>query len=56
MSTYFISDLHLGHRKILEYSPARGGKTIDEHDEWLVSQWNSVVRNKKDLVWVLGDI
>jgi calcineurin-like phosphoesterase family protein len=53
---FFISDLHLGHRSILQFAgPLRGGTTVDEHDEWLVNQWNSVVGNR-DLVWVLGDV
>ncbi len=52
----FISDLHIGHKKILEFSGIlRGGLTVDEHDEWIVDSWNSVV-NKRDVVWVLGDI
>ena len=58
MSTIrFISDLHLGHRSIVKFSgPERGGvTTVDEHDAWIVSQWNSVVA-KNDLVWVLGDV
>ena len=53
--TFFISDLHLGHRNILKFSPDRGGETIDEHDHWLVEQWNSRV-TKRDIVYVLGDI
>jgi len=28
-----ISDLHLGHKKILQFSPQRGGTTIEEQDE-----------------------
>lgn len=52
---YFISDLHLGHKKILEFSPDRGGTDVVSHSEWLVQQWNSVV-TKRDLVWVLGDV
>ncbi len=52
----FISDLHLGHKNILRFSgPLRGGTTSEEHDEWIVEQWNSVVNNR-DLVWVLGDV
>lgn len=54
-NVFFISDLHLGHKRILEFSPNRGGITVDEHDEWIVTQWNSVVQ-KRDLVWVLGDV
>lgn len=57
MSVFFISDLHLGHKSILKFSPMRQGKTVDEHDKWLFHQWNSVVRSDKhDVVWVLGDV
>jgi calcineurin-like phosphoesterase family protein len=53
---WVISDLHLGHKNILKYSGAlRGGTTSEEHDLWIVDQWNSVVR-KQDLVYVLGDV
>lgn len=53
--TYFIGDLHFGHKKILEFSPERGGTNILEHNEWIISQWNSVVK-KNDMVWVMGDV
>jgi calcineurin-like phosphoesterase family protein len=54
---YFISDLHLGHKRICEFSgPLRGDSTtVEEHDKFIVDQWNSVV-TKNDLVWVLGDV
>lgn len=53
---YFISDLHLGHKKILQFSSEwREGSTVDEHDEWIINQWNSVVK-KHDVVWLLGDV
>lgn len=53
---YVISDLHFGHTNILKFSgPLRGGTTSKEHDEWLITQWNSVV-TKQDLVYVLGDV
>ena len=54
---FFISDLHLGHRNILKYSPNRfpGVTTVDEHDQALMDTWNQTV-NRKDLVWVLGDV
>lgn len=53
----FISDLHLGHKSICNFAGhARGDcRNVDEHDEWIVKQWNSVV-SKNDLVWVLGDV
>lgn len=52
---YFISDLHLGHKNILQFSPQRGGHDVITHSKWLVDQWNSVV-TKNDSVWVLGDV
>lgn len=53
----FISDLHLGHNKICEFEGHNRNncKTVEEHDEWIISQWNSVV-TKRDLTWVLGDV
>ena len=53
---YIISDLHLSQKNILKYSGSlRGGTTSEEHDEWIITQWNSIV-TKHDLVYVLGDI
>lgn len=52
---YLISDLHLGHKRILEFSPERGGTDVTSHSEWLVDRWNSVVK-KSDRVWILGDV
>lgn len=54
---YFISDLHLGHRSIVKFSPNRFGPDIDldTHDELIVYSWNEVV-GKRDMVWVLGDV
>lgn len=51
----FISDLHLGHKNILNFCPNRGGTDVQSHNEWLVHQWNSVVE-KRDHIYVLGDI
>lgn len=52
---FFISDLHLGHTNILKFSPSREGTTIEEHDEWIIDSFNSVV-GKKDKTYILGDI
>lgn len=54
---FFISDLHLGHAKILEFESSRMelGKTVEEHNEAIVDNINSVVR-PKDTLWVLGDV
>lgn len=55
MTKWVISDLHLGHKNILKYSGTlRGGTTSEEHDQWIIDQWNSVVK-KADVVYILGD-
>lgn len=51
----YISDLHIGHNRILEFSPERGGICVDSHTEWLIEQWNSVVLNR-DITYILGDV
>ena len=60
-NVFFISDLHIHHRKILEYSPRRvevmGLKdetAINEHDTWIKDMWLSTVK-RGDHVYVLGD-
>lgn len=50
---YIISDLHLGHRMIAN---ARGFNDVGKHDDALVERWNEVVKRKRDVVWVLGDV
>jgi calcineurin-like phosphoesterase family protein len=59
MNKWIISDLHLGHKKILEFEGDRlgvpGVSTAEEHDEQLEMRWNSIV-NPKDIVYVLGDV
>lgn len=53
---YFISDTHFQHKNILEYEETRGNKfsNIEEHDDYLVYQWNNIVK-KTDKVFHLGD-
>ena len=53
----FIADLHLGHNTIHEKAGRyrNNCKSVDEHDDWIIYQWNSVVK-KTDLTWVLGDV
>lgn len=53
--TFFISDLHLGHKRILEFSPTRQGPTLADHNQWLLDNWNKTV-TEQDTVWVLGDV
>src|SRR5699024_5038964 len=34
---------------------SRGFDSIEEHDEYIINKWNNKV-NKKDSVWILGDL
>lgn len=52
--TWFTSDHHLGHEKIIALS-GRPFETVEEMNEVLIERHNAVVR-KNDLVWVLGDV
>lgn len=49
---FMISDPHFGHKSMSE---KRGFKTVEEHDEFIVDNWNSKV-TKRDKVFLLGDI
>jgi len=48
----FIADLHFGHDNMAE---KRGFQDTFYHDEHIIDRWNRVV-NKKDLVYILGDV
>ena len=51
-NVFVISDLHFGHKNM---AIKRGFESVEEHDEFIIEKWNSVV-NKNDTVWILGDI
>lgn len=58
MTTWFTSDLHVGHRNISRYCGRPFPDTdagVAEMDEALVAAWNATV-GPDDEVWVLGDV
>lgn len=57
---FFISDLHFGHKKIIEFGKVTGtayrsGDNWQENMHNIVVNWNRVV-GKRDKVFVLGDV
>jgi calcineurin-like phosphoesterase family protein len=59
-STWVASDPHFSHANILTFKREDGTllrpfKDIEEHDETLISNWNSVVATG-DRVYLLGDV
>jgi len=54
INIHFIADLHLGHKKILEFGDRTHDSLEDMHIA-MVEQWNTKVRKNKDIVYVLGD-
>jgi len=50
---FFISDLHFCHKKILDFDK-RPFPNIDDMNECLINNWNSVVKDG-DIVYFLGD-
>lgn len=54
MKTWFISDTHLNHKRILLYTK-RPYSSIEEMNEGIISNWNSVVKDE-DQIYHLGDV
>lgn len=55
MATFFTSDQHFGHHRILELGEGRPFKNIDEHNGFIVKKWVENVEHN-DIVYVLGDV
>jgi len=52
---YYISDLHFFHDSLNSAMDNRGFSSVEEMNERMIEQWNSVVR-KKDETVILGDL
>ena len=57
---YFNSDLHLGHRRVIQFhdefrAKCMGVQTIEQHDEMIFDFWNGTVQ-KRDIIYILGDV
>ena len=58
MKTYITSDLHWGHKNIMNFCPvsrARFRNDVDYMNEAMVREWNEIVE-PQDLVYILGDV
>lgn len=54
MTTWFTSDLHLGHARISELA-GRPFESVEEMNRTIVTRWNERVA-QDDVVYVLGDV
>ncbi len=52
--TFFTSDLHHEHKRIVEFTKRGEETTQERHSTWLMEKWNSQV-TVGDLVYHLGD-
>lgn len=55
--TYITSDLHLGHRRIIEFCPdSRPYFGVDEMNEAIIKMWNEDIESDDSIVYILGDV
>lgn len=53
---WFTSDLHFGHKRIIEFCPStRPYSSVEEMNGDIISKWNSQVSDN-DIVFILGDV
>lgn len=53
--TWITADLHIGHRKVLDFCPNRGFDSIEAHDEAVLASINAVA-GPSDRLIILGDL
>ena len=53
---YFVSDLHIGHKNILDFEAHRGARwsSVEDMTEGIIEDWNKLI-TKDDIVYNLGD-
>ena len=54
MSIFVTSDLHLGHKKIINHCD-RPFESVDHMNKVIVNNWNKTIR-PRDTVYFLGDL
>jgi calcineurin-like phosphoesterase family protein len=54
MTTFFTSDLHMGHARIVELCN-RPFADVDEMNQTIIDRWNAIVTSY-DRVYILGDL
>lgn len=52
-NVHFTADLHFGHKNIANFRPQFDSE--EHHRECIKDNWCSVIKSKRDTVWVLGD-
>jgi calcineurin-like phosphoesterase family protein len=58
MKTYVTSDLHFGHKNIMNFCPesrARFNNDLDYMHEAMIKEWNELI-GPADTVYILGDV
>ncbi|WP_137625088.1 metallophosphoesterase [Lactiplantibacillus pingfangensis] len=51
---YFIADTHFYHAAVINFCQ-RPFRDVDDMNEQLIRNWNTVVRSPKDEIYILGD-
>lgn len=52
---YYIADCHFDHEKAMELD-GRPFESLGQMNQIMIERWNSVVKKKKDEVYILGDL